>query len=51
MNINKKKTDRNETMTLKTESQNGRILLRFPFNESLKNELKSTIRYPDCQWD
>lgn len=38
-------------MALSTEFIGGRILLRFPFNAELKDELKATIRSPDCHWD
>ena len=36
---------------MSVEKKSGRILLKFEYNEPLKDELKKTIRYPDCQWD
>ena len=36
---------------LSIEKNSGRILLKFDYNETLKDDLKKTIRYPECKWD
>ena len=41
----------NEQKILNIEKQAGRVLLKFEYNETLKDELKTTIRFPDCKWD
>ena len=41
----------NTKNTVSVEKKLGRILLKFAYNEQLKDELKNTIQYPDCQWD
>ena len=41
----------NTKNTVSVEKKLGRIILKFGYNEPLKDELKKTIRFPDCQWD
>ena len=41
----------NNVNKLNIEKKNNRILLKFDYNEKLKNELKSQIGYPNCKWD
>ena len=41
----------NNVNKLNIEKKDDRILLKFDYNEKLKNELKNLIGYPNCKWD
>jgi hypothetical protein len=40
-----------EQKMLSTDKHTDRILLKFDYNEPLKDELKTIIRFPNCKWD
>lgn len=42
---------KNTENAVSVEKKSGRVLLKFDYNEPLKDELKKTIRFPDCKWD